>query len=82
MLLDRNGCKTQKYFNSEPRYKYEFLKTCLFFLLIRNDEPSEHLTLLPVLVTGTDGFIYGIINHYIKLPLQQIFSWESLGGLV
>lgn len=60
----------------------EFLKTCLFFLLIRNDELNEHLTLLPVLVTGTDGFVYIILNHYIKIPLQQIFSWESLGDLV
>lgn len=60
----------------------EFLKTCLLFLLIRNDEPNEHLTLLPVLVTVTDGLIYIIINHYIKFPLQKIFSWESLGGLI
>lgn len=52
-----------------------FLKTCLFFLLIWNYELNEHLTLFPVLVTGTNGLIYITLNHYIKLSLKQIFSW-------
>lgn len=52
-----------------------FLKMCLFFLLIWNYDLSEHLTLFPVLVTGTNGFIYIILNPYIKRSLKQIFSW-------
>lgn len=47
-----------------------FLKMCLFFLLIWNYELSEHLTLFPVLVTGTNGFIYIILNPYIKRSLK------------
>lgn len=60
----------------------KFLKTCLFFLLIWNYELNEHLTLFPVLVTGTNGFIYIRLNYYIKLLLKQIFLWESLSPCV
>lgn len=52
------------------------------FLLIWNYELNEHLTLFPILVTGTNGFIYIRLNYYIKLLLKQIFLWESLRVLV
>jgi len=28
-----------------------------------------------MLVTGTNGFIYIVLNDYMKLSLKQIFSW-------
>lgn len=50
------------------------LRTYLFFLLIWNYELCEHLTLFLVLVTGTNGFIYIMYNHYIKLTQADIFA--------
>ena len=29
-----------------------------------------------MLVTGTNGLIYIMLNHHIKLSLKQIFSWR------